>query len=461
MTDIRADDGLPRAARQRAMATLSIAMFLAVLDAVIANIALPSIASELAVTPAQSVWVMNAYQLAMTVALLPLSSLGDIRGYRRVYLIGLGVFTVASLACGLAGSLPMLVAARAIQGLGAAGITSVNMALVRHIYPRAQLGRGMGIMGLVVATAAVTGPSIAAAILAVAPWQYLFLLNVPLGALAFGLAVRAVPATPGAGHRFDRASAALNAIGLGLMFVGTDGLVQSDGRFWSIAALAGGIAVFTGFVRRQLALEAPMLPLDLLRLPMFAMAVLTSVCAYICQTMAFLALPFYFQYAGGQSPIETGLLMTPWPVALMVVAPISGRLADRYPAGLLCGVGLAILAGGMLLLNGLAADAQLTTAILPMLICGIGFGLFQTPNNRAFMASAPPARSGACAGMMTTSRLTGQTIGGLIVAMVFALAGVGRNGTAHGTLIVLGIAVAFAAVAMAVSFGRLGRSASG
>ena len=238
-------DGLPPAERRRAMTTLSIAICISVLATAIANIALPAIAYDLDVSPAMSVWVVNAYQLAVTVSLLPLSSLGDIYGYRRVYLFGLVVFCFGSLACGLAGTLPLLVAGRVLQGLGAAGIMSVNTALVRYIYPRHQLGRGVGMTALIVATSSAAGPSLAAGILAVASWQWLFIFNVPLGILALALALRSLPATPRSGHSFDLSSALLNAASFGLVFVGIDGLGHGRGMALSLALLAVGIVVGT------------------------------------------------------------------------------------------------------------------------------------------------------------------------------------------------------------------------
>lgn len=448
-------DGLPPAERHRAMATLSIAICISVLATAIANIALPAIALELNVSPALSVWVVNSYQLAVTVSLLPLSSLGDIYGYRRVYLFGLVMFCVGSLACGLAGSLPVLVAARVLQGLGAAGIMSVNTALVRYIYPRSQLGRGIGMTALIVATSSAAGPSLAAAILAVASWQWLFIFNIPLGLLALALALRVLPATPRAGHSFDLSSALLNAASFGLVFIGIDGFGHGRDVAMSLAELAAGIGIGVVFVRRQLSLAAPMLPVDLFRLPVFALSVVTSVCSYACQTLAYLALPFYFQYAGGQSQVETGLLMTPWPAVVILIAPIAGRLSDRYPAGLLGGCGLAVLCVGMLLLTGIPADAHWGHVVWRMLICGIGFGFFQSPNNRALIASAPRERSGAGSGMLSTARLTGQTIGGLIVALTLALSGGGAGGVEQGARLSLLIGAGFAGVAMVVSFLRL------
>ena len=187
--------------------------------------------------------MVNAYQLAVVVALLPLASLGEIVGYRKVYMYGLSLFTIASLACGLANTLPLLVAARVVQGFGAAGIMSVNTALVRFTFPRDQLGRGVGIVALVVATSSAAGPTLAAAILSVASWHWLFLFNIPLGAVAVWLALRSLPRTPLSGNRFDWTSAALNAATFGLLLVGLDGIGQGENRVWVAAELIAGALV--------------------------------------------------------------------------------------------------------------------------------------------------------------------------------------------------------------------------
>jgi DHA2 family multidrug resistance protein-like MFS transporter len=204
-----------------------------------------------------------------------------------------------------------------------------------------------------------------------------------------------------------------------------------------------------------------MLPVDLFRLPVFALSVATSICSYAAQTIAYLALPFYFQYVGGQSQVRTGLLMTPWPAIVMIVAPIAGRLSDRHSAGLLGGCGLAVLCVGLLLMMGVPADADGVGIALRMLVCGVGFGFFQSPNNRALIAAAPPERSGAGSGMLSTARLIGQTSGGVVVALVFALSGSGVAGISRGVTVAMGVAAGFAAVACVVSFLRLHRSQSG
>ena len=219
--------GLPNPQRLLAFTTLAMAITMAVLDGSIVNVALPTVARDLAIAPAESVWIINAFQLAVTVSLLPLSALGDSLGYRRVYWAGLAVFTVASLACALAPSLAALTLARSIQGLGAAGIMSVNIALVRFIYPSSRLGQGVGNMAVVVAVASAASPTVAAAILSVASWRWLFLVNVPIGAVALFMAARTLPATPRARRPLDPVSVVLNALTFGLFITGVDGIGDS------------------------------------------------------------------------------------------------------------------------------------------------------------------------------------------------------------------------------------------
>ncbi|HEX7966874.1 MAG TPA: MFS transporter [Stellaceae bacterium] len=441
-------DGLPPPRRYWAILTVLLGITMAVLDGAIANVALPTIAKDMNASPAASIWVVNAYQLAITILLLPLASLGEIVRYRRVYYVGLAVFTVASLACALSGSLVALTLARILQGIGAAGIMSVNGALVRFIYPHRMLGRAIGINAVVVSVSAAIGPSIAAAILAVGSWQWLFAVNVPVGLVAL-VAARTLPGAKGAKRRFDGLSALLNAVFFGLLIVAIDG--AGHGERWTgvalgfVLALAAGIAL----VLRQLPQTSPLLPVDLLRIRAFALAIATSVCSFIAQMLAYVALPFYFQDALGRTQVETGLLMTPWPLATAVVAPIAGRLADRHPAGALGGIGLATFALGLLLLALLPAQPSSIDIAWRMVLCGVGFGLFQTPNNRAILTSAPRERSGGASGMLGTARLVGQTVGAALMALMFTLF------DTHATTAALATGAAIALIAAAVSSVRL------
>ena len=446
---------LPPSARLRAMAAIAIAVSMAVLDSAIANIALPTIARDMGTSPAASIWVVNAYQFAVTVSLLPFAFLGDILSYKRVYMAGLLVFTVASLGCALSPNLPTLVVARVVQGFGGAGIMSVNTALIRFIFPRSQLGRGVGFNALIVAVFSALGPSIAAGILSVATWHWLFAINVPLGGVALWLAGRALPMTPRAHHRFDVLSALLNAATFALLITAVDGLGRNRGIV-EAAEFVAALAIGAVFVCRQFTLMVPLLPVDLFRRPIFALSVATSVCSFTAQTIAYVSLPFFFQDVGGQSQVDTGLLMTPWPAIVVIVAPIAGRLSDRYPAGLLGSAGLAVMTGGLVGLLLMPPAGSYFDVAWRMAVCGLGFGFFQSPNNRLLVGSAPRERSGAGSGMLATARLTGQTIGSALVALSFGLTGArAATDIAHGTRLAIGIAVAASGVATVVSAMRL------
>jgi MFS transporter, DHA2 family, multidrug resistance protein len=441
-------DGLPLLQRRWAILTVALAIAMSVIDGVIANIALPTIAREFQASPAGSIWVVNAYQLAVTILLLPLASLGEIWGFRRIYVAGLAIFTLASLCCALSASLPALTLARILQGIGAAGIMSVNGALVRFIWPRRMLGHGLGFNAVVVAISAAIGPTVAAAILAVASWQWLFAVNLPVGLVAL-VASRALPATPPSKRRFDTPSAVLNALFFGLLITAIDGAGHGQDALAvgseALAAVLAGAAL----VLRQLPQTSPLLPVDLLRLPIFALSIATSITSFAAQMLSYVALPFFLQDTLGQSQVETGLLMTPWPLATAIVAPLAGRLADRYPAGMLGGLGLAGFAAGLAALALLPGHPSVGDIVWRMALCGAGFGLFQSPNNRAIIGSAPRERSGGASGMLGTARLLGQTLGAALMALIFGLAG------ERATSLALVIAAGFAAIAAGVSCLRL------
>jgi DHA2 family multidrug resistance protein-like MFS transporter len=440
-------DGLPVPQRYWSATTIWLALALSVLDGSIANIALPTIARDLSAAPAESVWVVNAYQLTIVVSLLPLAALGEIVGFRRVFQIGLVLFTAASLGCTLAQSLPELAIARAVQGLGAACVMAENGALMRLTYPPKLLGRGIGLNALVISVSAAVGPTIASGILAIAPWQWLFAINVPIGILTILIGRRSLPDNETSGS-FDIIGTFLNVLMFGLVFTCLDMLTR-DGITWlDSLGLAVGIAAGVLLVRRSQRQDQPIIPLDLLKNGLFTLSIVTSVVSFSAQMLAFVMLPFYFEDVLHLSAVQTGLLMTPWFLAIGVIAPISGRLADRFPAAILGGVGLLVLAGGLVLLAVVPVGASMTDIGWRMALCGLGFGFFQAPNNRTLMFSAPIARSGAAGGMLATARLTGQTIGASFAAIAFRFLG-------NPESVALGGAAVLAAGAAVVSMARL------
>ena len=460
-SSLPAMDGLPPSARYRAMAVIIMGIAVAVLDGTIVNLALPGIAQQLNASASEAIWVVNAYQIAVLVVLLPLASLGDLVGYRRVYLVGMVFFTLSSLAATFANSLGTLIAARALQGLGAAGIMSVNAALVRLTYPSAQLGRGMAINSMVVATSSVAGPSVAAAILSVASWPWLFALNIPLGLIVLALGYTSLPfnrVAPAPGHRFSVVDVVLNVAMFSLIFLGADRLGVRDGggqagQAGAWAILLAGLAVGFVYLRRQRTQAVPLFPIDLLRIPVFALSMGTSVAAFAAQMLAYIALPFLLLDGYNRSHIEAGLLITAWPLAIVVAAPIAGRLIGKYPDGLLGGIGLAMLAAGLALLAALPAQPANADIVWRMALCGAGFGLFQSPNNHTIVTSPPAHRSGAASGMLGTARLTGQTLGAVLLAGIFSVWS--AHGGGRGPFIALVLAAAFAAVAALFSVLRL------
>ncbi len=442
-------DGLPPELRRWAVAAIFTALAMASLDTAIANIALPTIAADLHVSPADAVWVVNIYQIAVVTSLLPLGALGEIVGHQRIYLGGLLLFTLASLGCALAWSLPSLTAARALQGLGASGVLGVNAALVRFVYPTHMLGRGFGHNALVVGTAFTFGPTIASAILAFGTWPWLFAVNVPFGVIALWIGLKTLPNTPRAKHAFDFTSAALTASCLGLFVVGIGGAAHQVSPALVGLMLAAALLLGWIMIRRDADHPAPMLPVDLFRRPMFALSAATSVCSFAVQGLAFVSLPFYFEDVLHRSQVETGFFMTPWPLVVTIMAPIGGRLSDRYPVGILGGIGLVLLGIGMALLAMLPAEPATADIVWRTVICGIGFGFFQTPNLRALMASAPPHRSGSASSIVATARLIGQTLGAALAALCFGLAG------HDGATLALALGAGFAALGSVMSFLRL------
>ncbi len=442
-------DGLPSPQLQWAVLAIVLALIMAVLDSAIANIALPTIAHDLHVSDAASIWVVNAYQLAVTMSLLPLASLGEIIGYRRVHIWGLVLFVAASLLCALSGSLMLLTLARILQGLGAAGMLSVNVALVRFVFPRHRLGSGIGLNAMVGSVATAVGPTVASAILAVAHWPWLFAVNVPIGLFALVVAWRALPHTQApASVRFDVTSAALSAATFGLLISGVDGLAHGESAPLVAAEVIGMLVIGTALVRRQSALTSPLLPVDLLRVPLFALSAAACVCCFAGQGLAYVAMPFLLQNTLGLDQVTTGLLLTPWPLTVALISPVAGWLSDRFPPAILGGIGLVIMAAGLAFMATLPVHASGLAIIWRTAVCGLGFGFFNAPNNRAMISSAPAHRSGGASGMLATCRLLGQTTGAALVALCFEVTP--HNGAPAALLVGAG----FAGAAALVSFLR-------
>lgn len=407
-----------------AVIALQIVLVMTVLDVTVVNVALPVLAEKFSISNSSVVWIVTIYQLVITMLLLPVSSIGDLYSYKRTFLIGVAVFTLSSGLCAMAQNFTMLVVARAIQGIGAACVMGVNIALVRLIYPREILGRGMALNAMCIAIATAAGPTIAGAILSISSWHWLFLINVPLGIIAFIIGWKLLPHNPAVDHkpRFDWVSAVQNMIVFGLVFYALGNFTRKDDLLTSGIMLAIGVTVGVFYFRRQFMHDQPLLPVDLFRNSMYSMSIVTSVCSFIAQNVTMIALPFLYLNSYHFSEITTGLLMTPWPLATMIVSPIAARFVERHNPGATAAMGMCVFVVGVVCLLFPGASPSEWDIAWRMAICGVGFGMFQTPNNIVMVMATPVHRSGGAGGMQSTARLVGQTLGATAVSSIFAVA---------------------------------------
>ena len=421
------------------------------LSSTIANTALPTIVRSFHITSSESIWVVNGVQLATTSTLLFLASVGDARGAKRLYLTGIAVFTLATVGCAFAPTFGFLVAMRIVQGLGGSMLLVTTNALNRALFPKEELGRSVAINSIFVAVGTAGGPTIGGIILAFLPWPWIFALNVPLGIFALVLGWRYLPNIPGTGMPLDVRSAALAAAAFGGIFFALDGVARRmDPREIALVAAVGIVAMGL-FIRRQLRLTHPMMAVELFRVPIFCVSVASSTAVYCAQSIAYVSLPFFFQNVLRKSPLQSGLLLSAWPFAALLVALRMGRLSDRYPAPALCMLGVLVMGAGLLAYALLPAIPATWAIAGCALLCGAGFATFQTPNNRSLIATATPEKTGRAAGLMTTARLTGQTLGAVFVAMVFELASSGPAAQAAPGHNVIQIALVGACACMAIA----------
>ncbi len=430
-------DGLPRPRRLYAIGAISAGTALVVVDGAIATVALPTIARDLNVPDSAAVAVVTVYQLVLVMTLLPFSGLGDRIGLKRLYQGGQLVFTVATVLCFFAHSLPFLLIVRGVQALGAAAALSVSSALLRSIYPAKQLGRGLGINSVVVSSSAAIAPTLGGVVLGFGNWPWVFASAVPFAIVSLLLG-RSLPDVPAQSGRFDVQGAVMCAAMFGLVIGGLESAVHGDSPVVSAAIVLVGAAIGVIYVRRERGEVAPILPVDLVARPVLALSTIGAFTAFVATMTVLLSLPFRLQASYGLSPQQVGAAIAPWPLTTMFVAPVAGWLSDRYPAGLLGGIGMAVAIAGLSCLALLPADATYIDIAWRMALTGAGFGMFLSPNARLIIGSAPRERAAAAGGLISTTRMTGQTIGATLVAALLAL---GWGGGATPALVAAGLAL--------------------
>lgn len=445
MTIDNLPDGLPLPQRYYAIFTLMLAIAITVLDATMVNVALPAIAKELSIPDSSVVWVAIAYSLTIVMTLLPLSAVAERVGMGRLFATGTSIFLVSSLGASFSQDFTTLLLARIGQGLGSSMLMCLFGGLVRNIYPLRKLGMGLSINAIMVSMMAVLGPSLGAFLLDFASWRWLFFINVPICLLTW-LGIRHLPAVPRNVKPFDWISCFLIFPVFGLSILGLD-LIASE-PLWSLGSLVIAVAAGWVLIKRSLGQAAPIVPVDLLRITPVAYAVAASAFSFAAQMASVVSFPFFFQKVMGYSYTEIGLMLGVWSIGVGVMAPTSAWLSNRVSIAILCAIGAGTMAFGTSLLLFYDAQTPMSFIVIAMILGGFGFGLFQTPNNRALLAGVPRHRSAAAGGMQATTRVYGQSFGTALVALAFAL------GQESGAVYAVAVAMLCASVSLVINIAR-------
>ncbi len=392
------------------------------LDGSIVNIALPAIQSDFGVVLTTIEWVVVAYLLVVGSLLLPVGRLGEVLTFKRVYLAGFSVFTVASVLCGAAPNEGWLIAFRILQGTGAAMLMAMGPAIVARTFPAGERGRALGLNGVSVSLGLSLGPALGGLLTQVGTWRAIFLINAPIGLLAIVWAARVLPSeTAGRGQSFDVRGAALSGVGLFALL-----LALSEGQTWGWTSLStvGLLLVFVvlgvAFVAVERASLQPIIDLALFRIRPFSAGLASVVVAFAGLFTATFLLPFLLEQGSGFQPAEAGLLLTPVPISMALVAPFSGAASDRYGPRVLASGGMAVMALALLSLTQLPLEFTLPDLIWRLVLLGVGQGLFMSPNSSAVLGSVPPPRVGTASGTLAQMRVTGQALGIALSAAIVA-----------------------------------------
>jgi EmrB/QacA subfamily drug resistance transporter len=412
------------------------ASFMTTLDGSIVNIGLPAIARTFHVgVSGGTEWIIIGYLVVIAAVLLTFGRLADMIGRKPIFLVGLVVFILGSALSGLAPSLLLLILARLFQGIGGALIFSVNVAMITSTFPDNQRGLALGLNAVVVSLGVAAGPTIGGIITNFLSWRWIFYVNVPICLIVLAAALyfyREQRPQQGRQERFDPIGAAVLASGLAALTLGL-----SFGQEWgwlsagTLTALGISIVMLSAGIYVETHIEHPILNLKLVTNRVFAFANISFMLCMMALFAPGFLLPFYFEELRGFSTIQTGLMMTPLPLMLAIVAPLSGSLADRFGSRWLSPVGLAIACFGLFLLSQINAQSAPLDIIWRLGVIGIGQGLFMSPNTRTMMGAAPHDAQGEASGLLATGRVIGQSMSVALTGTVFAALG----GAAAGTLL--------------------------
>jgi EmrB/QacA subfamily drug resistance transporter len=447
------------------------------IDASIVNISLPTLEQYFATNFATVEWVILGYALIMTALTLGAARLGDLMDKKKLYLWGLALFTGGSILCAASPSIYLLIGARILQGFGAALTSALGFAIITQIFPAGERGKAFGFMGSIIAVGIASGPPLGGLIIGTLSWHWVFLVNVPIGLVSLAFVTRFVPSlpAPNSQQRFDLPGALIMFVALGAyalaMTLGQD-RGFADPLVWIFLGVGlVGLAIFV-LVERRIA--HPMIDFRIFRSFLFVLNLLMGFLVSSVLAGLFI-LPYYLELVKHYPTFVVGVLMMIDPLGLAIVAPISGSLSDRFGSRITSILGLMVVALGCLTLGALQLDTTQVGFVLHMVPIGIGMGLFMSPNNSAIMGAVPKERLGITSGLLTLTRLLGQTtglplMGVLFSARVLAFAGLpagtdvtqapaaavvaGTHGAFHAAAVGVSLAILIAIVAFVVDFRR-------
>jgi EmrB/QacA subfamily drug resistance transporter len=437
-----------------ALASLSLSMLLSSLGISIANVALPTLTQAFNASFQEVQWIVLAYLLAITTLVVSVGRLGDITGRRRLLLAGLFLFTVASVLCGVAPTLSLLIAARVAQGLGAAVMMALTIAFVGETIPKARTGSAMGLLGTMSAIGTALGPSLGGLLIAGAGWRAIFLVNVPLGLLAVVLAYCYLPAdrrepnTDRAG--FDVVGTLLLALALGAYALAMTIGRGSFGPFNMALLLAAGLG--TGFfVLAEARAASPLIRLAAFRDPVLSASLATGTFVSTVMMATLVVGPFYLSHALGLDAALVGIVMSAGPLVAALTGVPAGRAADRFGAGRMTMVGLTGMAAGCFILSIVPTTLGIPGYIVPIAVITSGYALFQTANNTAVMTEIRPDQRGVISGLLNLSRNLGLITGASVMGAVFAFAsGASDIAMARSEAVAAGMRITFAVAAILI-----------
>ena len=433
-TTTEVDPGLEHANKWAVLAIVAVGIFMATLDTSIVNISLPTIAHYFGVALSGAIeWVIIAYLVVIAGVLLTIGRLADMIGRKPIWIAGLVIFTTGSAICGAAPSLGLLIAARGLQGLGGALLMSISPAMLTNAFPARERGRALGLNAVVVALGVSVGPTLGGIITEHLTWRWIFYVNVPIGVIGFVASMRVLTEHMRWGRgRFDPLGAVLLAIGLIALTMGL-----SFGQEWGwtspllLGTLVVGITALLALVVVERRVSDPIIDLALLRGRVFLSANASLILSFLALFAVSFMLPFYLEELRGFSTEQAGLLLTPLPLTIAVLAPFSGILADRIGTRWLAAGGLAVACLGLVLISQLNAQSSVWDIVWPLVVTGAGQAMFQSPNNSALLGAAPREQQGSASGFLATGRVVGQSLSVALAGAIFA----GLGGAAAGQVL--------------------------